>query len=77
MQAGRIRGAVLDVFEHEPLSPDSPLWKLRADKLLLTPHCADNVPDYWDSAARICVDNIQRFITGEPLRNLVDKGLGY
>lgn len=76
-QSGQLRGAVLDVFEREPLPAESSLWNLGSDKLLLTPHCADYVPDYWNSAAKICVDNIKRFLNGESLLNIVNKDLGY
>lgn len=77
VQSGRIHGAVLDVFENEPLPKDSPLWTLGSDKLLLTPHCADRTDDYWANAAEIFVNNLALFRRGEQLRHIVDKEHGY
>lgn len=72
----RIRGAVLDVFEKEPLAGDSPLWHLR--NALLTPHISPVSPGrFWPRALEIFCDNWRRYDRGEPLRNLVDKQAGY
>jgi phosphoglycerate dehydrogenase-like enzyme len=75
LRARRLRGAVLDVFSEEPLPPDHPLWAL--DNVLLSPHCADNVPGSLDSAMAAFLDNLARFRRGEPLRNRVDLARGY
>lgn len=72
----RIRGAVLDVFQKEPLAGDSPLWQLR--NALLTPHISPVSPGrFWPRALEIFCDNWRRYDRGEPLRNLVDKQAGY
>ena len=76
LKNGRIRGAVLDVFQKEPLAGDSPLWQLR--NALLTPHISPVSPGrFWPRALEIFCDNWRRYDRGEPLRNLVDKQAGY
>lgn len=75
LQAGNIRGAGLDVFETEPLPPESPLWSL--PNVVLTPHQAGSQPDYEQRAFAVFIDNLRRLQAGEPLRNVVDKKLGY
>ncbi|MDR0721981.1 MAG: D-2-hydroxyacid dehydrogenase [Treponema sp.] len=75
LQTKRIAGALLDVTEIEPLPKDSPLWDL--DNVLLTSHYAGLHPDYSALAMEIALDNLGRYIRGEPLRNLVDKQQGY
>ncbi|MGA9837999.1 MAG: D-2-hydroxyacid dehydrogenase [Gemmatimonadaceae bacterium] len=73
---GRLRGAVLDVFGEEPLAPSSPLWQLRS--ALLTPHVSAVSPlRFWPRQLALFVDNWNRYVRGEPLRNLVDKHAGY
>jgi phosphoglycerate dehydrogenase-like enzyme len=72
---GRIRGAGLDVFEHEPLPHGHPLYKL--ENVLLSPHCADNTPDWKDRAMTFFLEQYRRFERGEPLTNVVNKQLGY
>jgi phosphoglycerate dehydrogenase-like enzyme len=71
----RIRGAALDVFEHEPLPAGSPLYRL--ENVLLSPHCADHTATWQDEAMRFFLAQYARFSKGEPLENIVNKRLGY
>jgi phosphoglycerate dehydrogenase-like enzyme len=71
LQAGRIAGAALDVFEEEPLPADHPLWD--APNVLITPHTAGYGPFLDERRLEIIVDNAKRFGAGSPLRNVVDK----
>jgi phosphoglycerate dehydrogenase-like enzyme len=75
LQTGRIRGAVLDVFDVEPLPPDNPLWTL--DNVLLSAHSADHVDNWLEDAVDFFVEQFGRWRRGEPLRNVVDKQAGY
>ncbi|MBN1993784.1 MAG: D-2-hydroxyacid dehydrogenase [Anaerolineae bacterium] len=75
LKEGWIAGAGLDVFQTEPLPVDSPLWAL--DNLIITGHYAGATPYYTERAWAIFVDNLQRYQAGKPLRNVVDKKLGY
>jgi phosphoglycerate dehydrogenase-like enzyme len=75
LQEGWIAGAGLDVFEQEPLPADSPLWKL--DNVILTPHISGLTPHYDERAIEIFVENLRRYIGGQPLLNVVDAALGY
>lgn len=75
LDTGRLRGAALDVFEHEPLDPASPLWA-RHD-VLITPHVSGVHADYWPQATALFADNLRRFAADQPLVNLVDKEAGY
>ena len=75
LRNGRIRGAVLDVFDEEPLPAGHPFWTM--DNVLLSPHCADNTPTWLDEAMQLFVENFLRYANGEPLRNIVDKKAGY
>jgi len=72
---GTIAGAALDVFEHEPLDPHSPLWRL--PNVVITPHTSGFRPDYWKAATDLFSDNLRRFERGEPLLNVVDLDEGY
>lgn len=72
---GRLGGAALDVFEHEPLDVASPLWHV--PNLLVTPHLAGYGRDY---VARLLVrvlDNVDRLERGAPLLGEVDRDAGY
>lgn len=74
--AGRLRGAVLDVFRQEPLDPGSPLWGLPS--VLVLPHVSPVSPGkFWERQLALLLDNWQRYLAGAPLRNLVDKRAGY
>ena len=75
LQEGWIAGAGLDVFEVEPLPADSPLWSM--ENVIITPHYAGATPAYDERALEILLDNLRRYQAGEPLRNVVDKKIGY
>jgi phosphoglycerate dehydrogenase-like enzyme len=73
---GRLRGAALDVFREEPLPATSPLWQVR--QLLLTPHVSPVSPGrFWPRQLDLFLDNWRRYLSREPLRNVVDKHAGY
>ncbi len=75
LEKGWIRGAVLDVFDVEPLPAEHPFWGM--DNVLLSPHCSDNTATWLDEAMELLLDNFQRYDAGLPLRNVVVKELGY
>ncbi len=75
LRAGAIAGAGLDVFEEEPLPADHPLWTMPG--VLLTPHVAGYGPHLDERRYAIILDNCRRFLTGQPLRNRVDKARWY
>ncbi|MBI3744452.1 MAG: D-2-hydroxyacid dehydrogenase [Chloroflexi bacterium] len=75
LKDGTIAGAGLDVFATEPLPADSPLWDL--PNVYMTPHVSGDLVDNRERAARLFCDNLKRFITGQPLRNVVDPKRGY
>jgi phosphoglycerate dehydrogenase-like enzyme len=76
IERGGLRGAVMDVFEREPLPVTSPLWGLRS--VLLTPHVSAVSPNgYWRRELDLFIENWRRYVRGGPLRNLVDKHAGY
>jgi phosphoglycerate dehydrogenase-like enzyme len=71
----RIAGAVLDVFATEPLPADSPLWTL--PNVLVTPHAAALSARENERITELFVDNLRRYLDGQPLRNLVEPGVFY
>jgi phosphoglycerate dehydrogenase-like enzyme len=71
--AGRIGGAVLDVFSTEPLPADSPFWGL--PNVVITPHLAG--PETAGILTDLVADNLSRFVAGRPLVNIVDVASGY
>jgi len=75
LEEKRIRGAALDVFNAEPLPAGHPFYRL--ENVLLSPHSADHTPDWLEQTMRFFLENFERFYKGEPLRNVVDKRLGY
>ena len=68
-----IAGAVLDVFVHEPLPAEHPLWEL--DNVVITPHISG--PSTPGELAPVFDDNVARFLAGRPLRHVVDRRRGY
>lgn len=75
LKQGKLRGVGLDVFEQEPLAPESGLWN--ADRVLITPHYSGLSPRYDERAFAIFFENLKRYKAGEPLINVVNKDLGY
>jgi phosphoglycerate dehydrogenase-like enzyme len=72
LEAGEIAGAALDVFETEPLPPDHALWRMPG-RVILTPHVAGYSPRIAGRHLETLLDNVGRFVRGEPLRNVADK----
>ncbi|HVE53862.1 MAG TPA: D-2-hydroxyacid dehydrogenase [Ramlibacter sp.] len=68
LRAGRLAGAYLDVFAHEPLPADSALWDL--PNVIATPHSAGFSDGNEERVARMFLDNLSRWLRGEPLANL-------
>jgi len=75
LQEGRLAGAALDVFPEEPLPADSPLWSL--PNVIISPHIADNSPNFDQRACELFSENLHRFLAGIPLYNLYNHELGY
>lgn len=72
---GGIAGAFLDVFDEEPLPAESPLWGL--ENVVVTSHTSGNSARYLERSVAIFCENLERYRAGQPLRNVVDKRLGY
>lgn len=70
-----IAGAGLDVTEIEPLSQESPLWEL--DNVIITPHAAGSSQYRPRRTVEFFCQNLKRYFDKEPLKNLVDKRLGF
>ena len=75
LKEGRIAGAGLDVFEKEPLPPESELWDM--PNVFITPHVAGNLIDNRVRATRFFCANLERYVAGEPLRNVIDPAKEY
>lgn len=71
----RIAGAGLDVTTIEPLPPDSPLWEL--DNVILSPHISGGMEDYIERATDIFCKNLERYLNGKRLLNVINKSRGY
>jgi len=75
LQEDRIAGAALDVFVEEPLPPQSPFWS--APNCLVSPHMSGDFAEFESVMADQFIDNWKRYVSGEPLANVVDKRLGF
>jgi phosphoglycerate dehydrogenase-like enzyme len=75
LRSGALGGAVLDVFEEEPLDPAHPFWD--TPNVLITPHSAGFNARQWEHVIALYIDNIERFRAGAPLLHAVDSTTGY
>ena len=73
LESKRIGGAILDVFEEEPLPDDNPLWGM--ENVVVTPH--NSAYSFPEQVAEIFCENYLRFVAGTPLRYAVDFNRGY
>ena len=70
LESGRISWAALDVFETEPLPEDSPFWT--HPRVLVTGHSSPSIDRYMDDVFELLLENMQRWVKNEPLRNQID-----
>jgi phosphoglycerate dehydrogenase-like enzyme len=75
LESGQLGGAVLDVFDQEPLAAESPLWS--QPHVIISPHSSGFRASHWEEVIDLFSDNLRRFQRGEPLLNLVDCAAGY
>jgi phosphoglycerate dehydrogenase-like enzyme len=75
LEARTLGGAVLDVFEDEPLPQTSPWWT--TPNVLVTPHVSCDTPGYADRLLDRWFENFARLLEARPLVNVVDPRLGY
>lgn len=75
LESGQLGGAVLDVFEREPLNPADDLWTMR--NVVITPHSSGFRATHWDDVTALFAENLRRYLRGEALLNMVDMAAGY
>ena len=75
LRAGAIGGAALDVFTEEPLPPAAPWWDL--PNVIVSPHMSGDFQGWQQALAGLFADQLGRYRAGQPLRNVVDKRLGF
>lgn len=75
LSSGHLAGASLDVFPHEPLPPEHPLWQ--TPNVILTPHTSGFRQGHWDEVIDLFGDNLERWLKNEPLKFRVEPELGY
>ena len=75
LKAGKIAAAGLDVTEIEPLSEDSPLWDF--NNVIISPHSAGGSQHRPRRITEFFLHNLERYLKGEELKNIVNKQLGF
>ncbi len=75
LRQGHLLGAALDVFQKEPLPPESPLWTM--DNVIVSPHSASTSDRENARITDLFCRNLRRFLDGEPLLNRLDTRLGF
>jgi phosphoglycerate dehydrogenase-like enzyme len=75
LDGGQIAGAALDVTAIEPLPQDSPLWA--NPKIMISPHMSGDFFGHYEALVSMFLRNFQRFTSGQPLFNVVDKVSGF
>jgi phosphoglycerate dehydrogenase-like enzyme len=75
LRSGHLAGAVLDVFEQEPLPAESPLWDM--PNVIVSPHIGGDEASTPQAFADAFLANLRRYMSGKPLHNVVDKRLGF
>jgi glyoxylate/hydroxypyruvate reductase A len=70
LRSGQLGGAALDVFEHEPLPPESPFWQM--PNVLVSPHSGSTSDRENERLTDLFCENLRRFLAGEPLLNVLD-----
>lgn len=73
LQSGQVGGAYLDVFAQEPLPPSSPLWDMPT--VIATPHSAGHSQGMYQRMAQMFIDNLQRFVEGDPLQQVANDSM--
>jgi phosphoglycerate dehydrogenase-like enzyme len=75
LDTGQVAAAALDVFETEPLPNDSPFW--HRDNVIVSPHCSSVYAGWEDASFDLFLSNLDRWLKGQELTNVVDPGRGY
>jgi phosphoglycerate dehydrogenase-like enzyme len=75
LQSGQLSGATMDVFATEPLPADSPFWTM--NNVVVLPHATGDASDWHMRVTRLFCRNLERWLKGEPLFNVVDPARGY
>jgi phosphoglycerate dehydrogenase-like enzyme len=75
LERGELAGAALDCFEEEPLPTESPLWCM--ENVIVSPHMSGDYEGHTEALADTFFENFDRYLRGDPLRNVVDKRQGY
>ena len=70
LNSGKLLGASLDVFQNEPLPPDSPFWTM--PNVIISPHSASNGIDENMRIVELFCENLTRFVDGRPMLNVLD-----